>query len=195
LSEPFGYLTIARSGSAENKERSSSFLAFCYPVLEKEEGMEFIRALRKKYFDATHVCFAMVLGKHGETLIANDDGEPAHSAGTPILNAIRSKKLTCTLVAVVRYFGGKKLGVPGLIEAYGSVSALALESVPVIVVFPQAELTIKFEYSDTALIERNIKKLNAEITRSVYEEKVELTLKFHEDKLQEAEALFSGFLS
>ncbi|GAB4132129.1 MAG: YigZ family protein [Raineya sp.] len=109
------------------KEKGSKFLAFAYPVETEETIKEHLEQLKKKYYDATHHCFAYMLGANGEKWRANDDGEPSHSAGTPILNQIKSKGISDVLVVVVRYYGGTKLGVSGLIQAYKTAAALALQ--------------------------------------------------------------------
>ena len=110
--------------------------------------------LKKKYHDARHHCYAYRLGKKGETTFATDDGEPSHSAGDPILNAIRAEQLTNVLVCVVRYFGGTKLGVRGLIEAYGEAAALALEKMDRVELIDKVIFTLKFPYDKTSEVNR-----------------------------------------
>ena len=112
------YHTLAGPAEAIYKEKSSKFLAYAYPVESEEEIRTLLDALRKKYYDATHHCYAWRLGPHGETFRANDDGEPSGTAGKPILGQLLSNELVNCLIVVVRYFGGTKLGVSGLIGAY-----------------------------------------------------------------------------
>ncbi len=100
------------------KERSSKFLALSYHVESAEEVREIMEPLRKRFYDATHHCYAYRIGPKGEEWRANDDGEPSGTAGKPILGQLLSRDITNVLVVVVRWFGGTKLGVPGLIEAY-----------------------------------------------------------------------------
>jgi uncharacterized YigZ family protein len=114
----FSYLTIKSPAEGLYKEKGSKFIAFAYSIASEEEMKEKLHELKKKYFDASHYCFAFVLGADKAKYRAFDDGEPNHSAGDPILGQIRAKNLTNVLVAVVRYFGGTKLGVSGLITAY-----------------------------------------------------------------------------
>ena len=112
------YRTVAAPAEAACRERSSKFLSWIYPVRTEEEIRERLDALRKRYYDATHHCYAWRLGPRGEAFRANDDGEPSGTAGKPILGQLLSNDITDCLVVVVRYFGGTKLGVPGLIAAY-----------------------------------------------------------------------------
>ena len=110
------YLTIAAPAEAASRERSSKFLAYAYPVRTEEEIRERLDALRKRYYDATHHCYAWRLGPRGEQFRSNDDGEPSGTAGKPILGQLLSTSVTDCLVVVVRYFGGRVLGAPRLGE-------------------------------------------------------------------------------
>ena len=121
------YLTIAAPAEASSRERSSKFLAYAYPVQQEEQIREILDGLRKKYYDATHHCYAWRLGPGGAAFRANDDGEPSGTAGKPILGQLLSNNLTDCLIVVVRYFGGTKLGVPGLIDAYRESAAEAID--------------------------------------------------------------------
>ena len=122
------YRTISTPSEALFKDRSSRFLAFAYPVTTTEEIKEILDGLHKKYYDATHHCYAYRLGADGATFRANDDGEPSGTAGRPILGQMLSSDITDCLIVVVRYFGGTKLGVPGLINAYRESAAAAIEA-------------------------------------------------------------------
>ena len=116
-------------GPAEGlfKDNGSRFISFAFPVETEDEVKSIVGDLKKKYHDARHHCYAYRLGYLGDRFRANDDGEPSSSAGRPILGQIDSKGLSDVLVVVVRYFGGIKLGVPGLIRAYKTSTAEALE--------------------------------------------------------------------
>lgn len=122
------YFTLKGNSEGFNKEKGSKFLAFAYVVSNEDDVKKTVAELKKKYYDARHYCYAYVLGDQSEIYRAKDDGEPGHSAGDPILGQIRSKKLTNTLIVVVRYFGGTKLGVGGLIHAYKTAAADAIEN-------------------------------------------------------------------
>lgn len=121
------YLTIPAPAQAVFTEKRSKFIAFAYPVSTVAEAMERVGELAKKYYDARHVCWAYMLGHERTEFRANDNGEPSGTAGKPILGQINSLGLTNVLVAVVRYFGGIKLGTPGLIVAYRTAARMALE--------------------------------------------------------------------
>ena len=121
------YRSIPAPAEGLFKDNGSRFLAFAYPVENEEEIKDRVQALRKKYHDARHHCYAYRLGHLGDRFRANDDGEPSSSAGRPILGQIDSRGLSDVLVVVVRYFGGIKLGIPGLIRAYRTATADALE--------------------------------------------------------------------
>lgn len=143
------FFTINKIGRGLYKEKGSKFLAFAYPVSNQEVVHQTLEELRKKYYDARHHCYAYILGKEGNEVRANDDGEPNHSAGDPILGQIRSKNLTNTLIVVVRYFGGTKLGVSGLIQAYKIASEEALKNTPSIKQFITSAIHISYPYSST----------------------------------------------
>ncbi|MDZ7649386.1 MAG: YigZ family protein [Cytophagales bacterium] len=126
----FSFLTIDEPAEGAYKAVGSIVLAFAYPVTQASESeiKQKVDALEKKYFDATHHCFAWILGADKSRFRTVDDGEPNHSAGDPILGQIRSKNLTNVLVVVVRYYGGTKLGVGGLIQAYKASAEAALNN-------------------------------------------------------------------
>lgn len=109
--EEDSYLTLAEPAEALYKEKGSKFLAYAYPVSSEEQIRECLEALRKRYYDATHHCYAWRLGADGQNYRVNDDGEPSSTAGRPILGQLLSYGVTDVLVVVVRYFGGTKLGV------------------------------------------------------------------------------------
>ena len=145
------------------KDKGSKFLGFARHVENPEAAMAFFETLKKEHHGANHCCYAYRLGIDGQEFRANDDGEPAHSAGTPILGQIQSFGLTNTAVAVVRYFGGTKLGVGGLIKAYKTTAQLSLESCSfkAEVVYVRAEL--QFKYPDIGLTMQWLKQGGYEI--------------------------------
>ncbi|GAB3828790.1 IMPACT family protein [Pontibacter rugosus] len=126
------YRTIEAPAEGLYKEKGSKFIALAYPVYTEEEVKDTLAELRKKYYDARHHCYAYVLGADQSRYRANDDGEPNHSAGDPILGQIRSTALSNVLIVVVRYFGGTKLGVSGLINAYKVAAADALAQATIV---------------------------------------------------------------
>lgn len=163
------YRTIQRPAQGIYKEKGSKFLAFAYPVLSEPEVKEHLELLRKEYFDARHHCFAWMLGADKRQFRAFDDGEPNHSAGDPILGQIRSNGLTNILVVVVRYFGGVKLGVGGLISAYRAAAEDALKNVSIVEVEVTEEVEILFLYDVTSDVMRIIKELSLKISKQHFD--------------------------
>ncbi len=140
------YNTIATEGEGLYKEKGSKFISYAYHVESEEQVKEIINALKKEHYDARHHCYAWRMGFTGEHTRANDDGEPSSTAGRPILGQIVSRNLTYTLVVVVRYFGGTKLGVSGLITAYKDAAADALDSAVIEERLIESCIEIRFEY-------------------------------------------------
>ena len=144
---PDYYYTIERSASAEFKDRGSKFIAYAFPVAGVVDFKKQLQALKEEHPKAAHHCFAYRIGTDGNTFRSNDDGEPSGSAGKPILGQIDSKQLTDLAVVVVRYFGGTLLGVPGLINAYKTVAALALQTTPIIQKAIEIKYRLQFDYT------------------------------------------------
>lgn len=140
------YLTISKPSEGIFRDRGSKFIGLAYPVTSEAEIKEHLNKLRKEHFGANHHCYAYRLGADKSAYRSNDDGEPANSAGKPILGQIQSKDLTNILVVVVRYFGGTLLGVSGLINAYRTAAAEALASAEIIEKQVQDVYQVKFEY-------------------------------------------------
>jgi uncharacterized YigZ family protein len=140
------YITIAEPGTGDFRDRGSKFLAYSYPVFTAQDVKDRLQGLKKEHPKAVHHCYAYRLGTDGTQYRANDDGEPSGSAGKPILGQIDSMGLTNVLVVVVRYFGGTLLGVPGLINAYKTATALAMENVPRKEKWIERTYEISFDY-------------------------------------------------
>ncbi len=140
------YLTLVSEGEGLFRDRGSKFLAYAFPASEPETVLDRVAALRQEHPKARHYCFAYRLGTRGDNYRANDDGEPGGSAGKPILGQIDSFGLTDAGVIVVRYFGGTKLGVSGLIQAYKLSAAAALEAAPKKVCVLEDVFRIEFGY-------------------------------------------------
>jgi len=140
------YLTISKPSEGFFKDRGSKFLAFAHPVSTEEEIKAIQEQLRSDYHDARHHCFAYMLGKDKNIFRANDDGEPSSTAGKPILGQINSFELTNILIVVIRYFGGTKLGVSGLINAYKTAAEEALKNAKIIKKTLHDIYELRFEY-------------------------------------------------
>jgi uncharacterized YigZ family protein len=164
----FSFYTIKDSSEGYYKDSGSKFLAFAYPVDSEAEIKEKIEHLRKKYFDATHHCFAWILGPDKARFRASDDGEPNHSAGDPILGQIRSKNLTNVLVVVVRYYGGVKLGVGGLIQAYKLATEEALNKTQIVEREVIEKFLIRYPYDETPEVMKLIKDFDVKILSQEY---------------------------
>ena len=152
------YLTLAAPAETSCRERSSKFLAYAYPVEDEERIRTILDELRKRYYDATHHCYAWRLGPHGEQFRANDDGEPSGTAGKPILGQLLSHEVTDALIVVVRYFGGTKLGVPGLIAAYREAAAEAIAAAGIVERTVDRTIRIDFPYAAMNEIMRVVKE-------------------------------------
>lgn len=154
------YKSISSRGEGLFKDNGSRFIALAYPVETEDEVREIVSGLRKEYHDARHHCYAYRLGPGGETWRASDDGEPSGSAGRPILGQIDSAGLSDVLVVVVRYFGGIKLGIPGLIRAYKTSTADALASVPAVEKIAGRWYGISFSYENMPRVMKVLKDLD-----------------------------------
>lgn len=140
------YFTIEKPSTAEYKDRGSRFIAYAFPIQTADDFKSRLRSIKEEHPKAAHHCFAYRIGTDGNLFRAGDDGEPAGSAGKPILGQIDSKGLTNISVVVVRYFGGTLLGVPGLIAAYKTVASFALQLTPIIQKPVLQLYTLEFEY-------------------------------------------------
>jgi uncharacterized YigZ family protein len=167
--EVFSYHTINAPATGEFKEKGSKFLAFVYPVTSEPEVKERVAELKKKYFDARHHCYAYILGADKTKFRAADDGEPNHSAGDPILGQIRSKNLTNVLVVVVRYFGGVKLGVGGLVSAYKTAAEEALNHATIVEREVLIQYNVRYPYTSTPDVMKLVKDFELEILNQSFE--------------------------
>ncbi|WP_320019247.1 YigZ family protein [Labilibaculum manganireducens] len=140
------YKTINLASVGLYKEKGSKFIAYAYPVTNEEEIKEYIANLKKEYYDARHHCYAYMLGADKSEYRANDDGEPSSTAGKPILGQILSNDITNILIVVIRYFGGTKLGVSGLIHAYKTAAADAIANTEIIEKTVNDIYNINFDY-------------------------------------------------
>lgn len=177
------YLSIEAPAEALFKDKGSKFLAFVLPFEDKKELKKILENLRKEHHNARHFCFAYRINPKHIKERANDDGEPAHTAGTPILGQLQSKQLLDVLLVVVRYFGGTKLGVPGLINAYKTAAKLAIENAMIAEMEIEEEVKIAFDYAEMNTVMRILKKEDPRIINQNMLARAEMTLKIREDKL------------
>lgn len=176
------YLTITEKRECAMRERSSKFLSFAYPVTSEEQIREHLEVLHKQYYDATHHCYAWRLGPHGETFRANDDGEPSGTAGKPILGQLLSHEITDCLIVVVRYFGGTKLGVSGLIQAYKEAAADVLSECEIIKKTVDTIIRVDFSYIVMNDIMRIVKDDSPRIIEQTFDNLCSMTLAIRRSK-------------
>lgn len=176
------YLTLEADAEAIYKEKSSKFLAYAYPVESEEQIRGILESLRKKYYDATHCCYAWRLGAQGGQFRANDDGEPSGTAGKPILGQLLSFGLTNCLIAVVRYFGGTKLGVSGLISAYKESAKAAIEAGTIVERTVDRQFRILFPYIAMNDVMRIIKEEQPVIAEQTFDNLCTMTLSIREGR-------------
>jgi uncharacterized YigZ family protein len=157
------FYTISQSSANEFKDRGSKFYAFAYPVETIEEFKKFQQQLKKEHPKAVHFCFAYRIGTDGNNFRSSDDGEPAGSAGKPILGQLDSRGITNAAIFVVRYWGGTLLGVPGLINAYKTAASLALQITPIIQKQIELNYKIHFDYTRINEVMMVIKQFNCAI--------------------------------
>lgn len=192
MSEPKDTYRTIKSDSKETlfKEKGSKFYGYAFPVTSEEEVKTKIEVLKKQHYNARHWCYAWQLGKAYEQYRYNDDGEPSKSAGAPIYGQLQSFDLTNTLVVVVRYFGGTKLGVGGLIQAYKTSAKLAIEASSIVEKTINKEFLLKFEYPEMNVVMRIIKDESLDIISQRMELNCELKISVRE---KEANRIFQIF--
>ena len=178
------YLTIESDAEAIFKEKSSKFLCYAYHVESEEEITAHLEVLRKRYYDATHHCYAWRLGPFGEKFRANDDGEPSSTAGKPILGQLLSREITNCLIVVVRYFGGTKLGVPGLISAYKESAAAVLDEAKVVERTVDTLVKVYFSYVVMNDVMRIIKDEQPTIVEQIFDNLCSMTLSIRNRKAE-----------
>ena len=185
FSENDTYKTIS-SASEEvlYKEKNSKFFGYAFPVSNEEEIKEHLDRLRKEHFSARHWCYAYQIGTEKIQYRANDDGEPNNSAGMPIYGQIQSFEVTNVLVVVVRYFGGVKLGVGGLISAYKTAAQMALENSEIVEQTINKYFTISFGYAHMNKVMRIIKEKNLQIVSQKMEMDCEIQISIRKKNVQ-----------
>lgn len=166
------------------KEKNSKFFGYAFPICSEEEVKEILDRLRKEHFSARHWCYAYQIGTEKIQYRANDDGEPNNSAGMPIYGQIQSFEVTNVLVVVVRYFGGVKLGVGGLISAYKTAAQMALENATIIEKTINKHFVISFGYAHMNKVMRIIKEKNLQIVAQKMEMDCEIEISIRKKNAQ-----------
>lgn len=187
------YKTIAApSEEILYKEKNSKFYGYAFPINSEDEVKTLIEPLKKKHFNAVHFCYAYQTGTNPIYFRANDDGEPSNSAGMPIYGQIQSFGVTNVLVVIVRYFGGTKLGVGGLISAYRTAAQMTLEVASIVSKTINVHFLVTFDYKNINKIIRVIKEKNIEIIAQKMELNCEIEIA---TRKKNAEAIFNTFNS
>lgn len=180
--------TIEKEGTGKFTEKKSRFLSFAFHVVSADEAKDRLKALQNEYHDARHVCWAYVIGPERNEWQANDNGEPSGTAGKPILGQINSLGLTDVAVGVVRYFGGIKLGTPGLIAAYKEAASLALEASGKKECVRQQLYSFTFPYMAMNNVMKVVKSTGAEVVSQQFDNSCSMTLSV---RMDDAENLYS----
>lgn len=187
------YKTIVKpSKEVLFKDRGSKFFGYAFPVRNEDEVKEELEKLKKEHHTARHWCYAYQLGKQYDRYRANDDGEPSNSAGMPIYGQLQSFDLTNTLVVVVRYFGGTKLGVGGLINAYKTTAQMALEASAIQEKTIDSHFLLTFDYPEMNTVMRLIKEHQIEIVDQKMDLRCEIEIKIRQKEAQRIFDLFDG---
>ena len=168
------YKTVYCGGEAEIIEKKSRFIATVQPVKSEEEALAFIESMRKKYWNATHNCFAYVLGEHFQVQRCSDDGEPSGTAGKPMLDVLLGEEIHDVVVVVTRYFGGTLLGTGGLVRAYSGSTKEGLLASKVITKMHGQKLSVQTDYTGLGKIQYILGQRGISILNSMYTDKVEL---------------------
>ena len=184
------YRTIAAPSEGNFRDRGSKFLGYAFPVSNEEQIKENLQNLRKLHPSARHVCYAFRINPLNEYWRANDDGEPSSSAGKPILGQIRSMELQNVLVAVVRYFGGTLLGVPGLINAYREAAVEALQAAEIVEKIVTVAITAQVGYDKMGDVMKWVKDSRYEYDNPVMENQFSITIHVPARKVDEVKNLF-----
>jgi uncharacterized YigZ family protein len=177
------YKTITKPAEGLYKEKGSKFISYAYPVTTEEEVKAALEEVKKAHHAARHHCYAYRINPRDIYERANDDGEPRHSAGTPILGQLNSFQVVNVLIVVVRYFGGTKLGVSGLINAYKTAAADALTNANTVEKELKAAIEIRFDYPQMNDVMRIIKQFDASIVKQEMQLDVKMNLEIREDRL------------
>ena len=179
---------VYQGGTGEITEKKSRFIATVQPVETEEEAVSFINEMKKKYWDARHNCSAFVLGERQEVTRCSDDGEPAQTAGRPILDVMLGEDIHNAVIVVTRYFGGTLLGTGGLVRAYQQAAKEGLQNSTVIDRLPGCVLTIGMDYTTLGKVQYILAQQEITVTGSDYTDSVSMTVMVPQEKRQKLEA-------
>ena len=185
------YKTITEPVQGSFRDKGSRFLAFAFPVVSEQEIKLHLETLRKQYYDATHHCYAYVLGFDKSAYRVNDYGEPSGTAGRPIHGQILSNDLTNTLIVVVRYYGGTNLGVPGLIHAYKSASAEAISNAAIVTKIVKEVYQVEYPYEVMNDVMKIVKEEVLEVINNEFGMKCVIRLAIRHSESERVKSRFS----
>ena len=185
------YLEVVGSSKGLFKDKGSKFIAYAYSVKSEEDVKQRLAEVKKQEYAARHHCYAYILNPDKSAQRDSDDGEPSNTAGKPILGQLLSRELTNTLVVVVRYFGGVKLGVSGLITAYRAAASEALEDITVEKCFVKDVFTVYFKYPEMNNVMRMIKDNSLEIINQDFELECALTFCVKKSQSEKIQSIFA----
>ena len=185
------YLEVVGVSEGLFKDKGSKFIAYAFHVKNEEEAKAKMAEIKKKEYAARHHCYAYILNPDKSIQRDSDDGEPSNTAGKPILGQLLSNDLTNTLIIVVRYFGGVKLGVGGLINAYRNAAADALENIPVEQRFVKEVFVVHFQYPEMNNVMRIVKDLKLDVIRQKFEIECELTFSIRISQSEKMQSIFA----
>ncbi|MCR4426354.1 MAG: YigZ family protein [Firmicutes bacterium] len=178
-----GYLALAGEGRAEIVVKKSKFIATAAPCQEEAEALRLIDRVRREFWDATHNVYAFVLGEHDEVARSSDDGEPAGTAGRPVLEVIKREQVKYCTVVVTRYFGGTLLGAAGLVRAYGSAAREGLHAAGIVRKRLFREVRFVIDYPSLGRVQNLIAEQGFTVDRLSYAERVEMVIRIPSEML------------
>lgn len=186
------FITIKENSYDEFVEKKSTFITHLIRVNNEEEAREFIIKMKKKHYDATHVCSCYVVGDNNEITRANDDGEPSGTAGAPMLDVLVKNNIKNVCATVIRYFGGTKLGTGGLVRAYGGGVINALKNATLVERKDALEIKLELDYSLNGKIEYEIEKTNFIVNNIDYTDKLIYTIYVMEEDFEQFQTWISN---
>lgn len=188
------FKTLSTNSISFYKEKGSKFYGYAFPLNNLEEQKQFLTEIVAEHPKARHICTALLLGSgDDEYYLLNDDGEPAHSAASPMLGQIRSNEITNVFLAVVRYFGGTKLGIAGLIAAYKETAAAAIENNRIIEVEPKSKLSFELSYPQLGEILSILDRNNLSFNQNSHSKGITIDISVKEIEIEEVKAYFNRY--
>ena len=176
------YRIVCQKGYGEYEEKKSRFIASVAPAATEQEALDFIDAVRKKYYDARHNCHAFIIGRNKELTRCSDDGEPSGTAGKPMLEVLMKAEVTDVVMVVTRYFGGTLLGTGGLVRAYTQAAQNGLQDAGIVLMQYKVEMRIQIDYVDVGKVQYLLGTEGIEISESRYTERVEFDIRIPKER-------------